>query len=431
MASPKQSSNVRRMLQFVGLTSCAAVALAAQAAPAAADGGWTVVQGSGSATHRLADGRTMPLKAGDIVAEGDSVAAGADGRFVLKHHDHADTMTVNPGSQFRIPDPRREANAATVVESAGTLQFDVEHTPGRRFEVDGPYLAAVVKGTSFSVAVGGGGSTVNVTQGAVEVQSRDTRRTALVGPGQFAMVSAFGRHELSVGGRPAAASPVPGASGAGRPAAANTAPAAQGLTAAVGETHLDIGALTNNLVGNAGSPPVGTTVRSDLANGFSAPGGPPGLAAVTPGGAAAIATAAASNGAPQQASINAGGNGLALGLGSSNGNASGNENAGGNGNGNAGGNGNGNGNGRGNSNAGGNGNGGGNGNNGGNGLALGLVNGIGVGNGNGLNLGGSGSSGSGNSGPGGSGEDGKGKDDGKGPGGKGPLGKLVGGLLKH
>jgi hypothetical protein len=391
MKIAKYQPTFRRAARLGVLTGCTLVSLVAVPKLGAAADAWTVVQGSGPAVHQLANGQSTPLKIGDIVAEGDSVQTGPDGRWVLQHHEHADTVTVSPGSQFRIPDPHRESAVAAVVQSMGTLLFDVEHTPGRRFEVDGPYLAAVVKGTSFTVAVTPGGSTVNVTRGAVEVQSPMTHGTALVGPGQFAAVAASGRHELSVGRSQTSAVPRPGATGG--PAPGNRGQGVPGPAGMIGEAHLDVGALTNNLVTNTGAagstvgpsgvasstartaapgspaPTNGPAFGSYGAAPGAAPGvGPVGMVGSTPGQPASAArgapdptmpmatatpaaTATPTPTAPATPTVN--GNGNANGGNANNGNANNNgdnghgnanNDNGNNGNGNANGNGNGNGN---------------------------------------------------------------------------------------
>ena len=289
MANEKCMPRLTRQKHLGLLASCALVSLIAAPGLANAADGWTVIQGSGAALHRLVNGQSLPLRAGDVVAEGESVQTGPDGHLVLRHHDHADIMTVNPGSQFRIPDARREGTLANVVENMGSLLFNIEHTPGRRFEVDGPYLAAVVKGTSFTVEVAPSGNTVNVSQGAVEVQSRDSHQAALVRPGQFAMVSASGNHQLSLGARQGSAAPAPGR--AGQSSSGNRTQSGQVSSTTIGDTHLDIGALTHNLVINA-APGAAAAVSGHTNAGMIA-GGP---------------SLAATNGAGHS------GNGLGLGL---------------------------------------------------------------------------------------------------------------------
>jgi hypothetical protein len=56
-----------------------------------------------------------------------------------------------------------------VIQNLGTLLFKVQHTGIPHFAVDTPMLAAVVKGTTFTVVVDQNRSAVQVIQGAVQV----------------------------------------------------------------------------------------------------------------------------------------------------------------------------------------------------------------------------------------------------------------------
>jgi ferric-dicitrate binding protein FerR (iron transport regulator) len=56
-----------------------------------------------------------------------------------------------------------------VVEWLGQALFEVDHRPDPHFEVDTPYLTAIVKGTAFTVEVTHDGSAVAVTDGVVAV----------------------------------------------------------------------------------------------------------------------------------------------------------------------------------------------------------------------------------------------------------------------
>ena len=56
-----------------------------------------------------------------------------------------------------------------VVQWLGAALFEVDHRPDPHFEVDTPYLTAIVKGTAFTVEVTREGSAVAVTQGVVAV----------------------------------------------------------------------------------------------------------------------------------------------------------------------------------------------------------------------------------------------------------------------
>ncbi len=83
-----------------------------------------------------------------------------------------------------------QAGFTTILQQAGSIAVEAEKKDHKHFEVLTPYLAAVVKGTQFTVTVGKGASDVNVAAGKVEVADVKTGKTALVLPGQFAKVGA-------------------------------------------------------------------------------------------------------------------------------------------------------------------------------------------------------------------------------------------------
>src|SRR3546814_7909473 len=68
------------------------------------------------------------------------------------------------------------------------------------FGVQTPYLAAVVKGTTFSVTVDGTGASVQVVEGAVEVSTLDGGARDLILPGAIATVGATDHSVLKVQG---------------------------------------------------------------------------------------------------------------------------------------------------------------------------------------------------------------------------------------
>lgn len=80
----------------------------------------------------------------------------------------------------------------------GDVTVDVERRNVQHFAVQTPYLAAVVKGTRFSVAVQNGGASVNVDRGAVQV--RDTARELVVEVRQGQSASAGTEAQLNVSG---------------------------------------------------------------------------------------------------------------------------------------------------------------------------------------------------------------------------------------
>jgi hypothetical protein len=211
---------------------------------------WIVAELSGEAAQQAADGTWRPIAQGSSLAAGAPVRTGADGRIVLQRHE--DRLTVAPQSEFEIPVDVDPATGPSILQRLGTLLFSIDHTPGRRFEVKTPYLAAVVKGTVFTVTAGDSSNAVHVAKGAVEVAAAVSHEIVLVRPGQTAIVSAAGRLSslLAPTGDPrhgtehAAVSVTP----ASTTEAANGSPR---ITRMLGEAHPDISALSHGLLGDA------------------------------------------------------------------------------------------------------------------------------------------------------------------------------------
>src|SRR5262249_27249896 len=116
-----------------------------------------------------------------------------------------------------LPQAAPEDGAMTrVVEWLGQALFEVEHRPDPHFEVDTPYLTAIVKGTAFTVEVTHDGSAVAVTQGVVAVATRSGARS-LVAAGMtargYAGLSGLTLEDSTVGGAAPSDSPPAGDAG--------------------------------------------------------------------------------------------------------------------------------------------------------------------------------------------------------------------------
>src|SRR5260221_148417 len=81
------------------------------------------------------------------------------------------------------------------------LLLEVEKKNVPHFEVETPYLAAVVKGTQFRVSVSATGTRVEVQRGQVEVVGFKTGQIAQVLPGQAAQILGHGSQGLSLSGK--------------------------------------------------------------------------------------------------------------------------------------------------------------------------------------------------------------------------------------
>jgi len=158
---------------------------------------WLAIKLRGTVLE-LVDGQWQPLKRGDVVPDGNAIRTMADGHadFVRGY----ETVSLSPGTQIIIFDKARTgAKPYTTVQQAyGTIGVEAEVQQVQHFAVVTPYLAAVVKGTRFSVASGKGGSAVAVARGHVEVDNSHTRSHVLISRGQSAKITS--KHETAVAG---------------------------------------------------------------------------------------------------------------------------------------------------------------------------------------------------------------------------------------
>jgi len=352
---------------LTGSISVAAVILVASFSHSLAqENSWRVEKSSGQVWVARPSAQKVSLTKDVELNPGDSIRTGGNGRVLLVRGE--ERIVISPNSEIGIPTASQDGLPTTITQKAGSISLEVEKRNVQHFEVETPYLAAVVKGTHFQVSVSRRGANVGVTRGQVQVSDFKTGQNVLVMPGQAASVSAQGAGGLKLQGAgpfspiqqgaPRSSSlralivPKGGLKGPDNGvasrikahgdtsslgyASADRAKAGVHIGAPLGEVKLDFTKATHGLAHAVG-------VSNATHGSASSQQGRSGAAGSSDGGLGANASV-----------------GLGDALGNGNGNAGGN----GNGNGNAGGNGNGNGNAGGNGN--GNGNGVANGNNGGN-----------------------------------------------------------------
>jgi hypothetical protein len=385
----------------------------------AQDNVWRVSKVSGEAW--IGGSGVQPASLGNTstLNPGDMIRTGRNGRVLLVRG--AETMLISANSQISLPRSGSSGLSTTIIQQAGSILLDVEKRNVQHFEVETPFLAAVVKGTQFRVTVSGGSARVEVSRGQVQVADFRSGQFALVQQGQAARVSANGSPGLNLSGAgrlgtvqqgtPRTPSVQPATISRSEQAAARASSGNDGraisvsggtvrIGAALGEVKVDVQAVTRGLsrgTDQSGTAAAGRSQASVWSTGELSPNGSAVAnsqsansqsANTSANGsrgdagkssqAGAVATAnAQANGNSKAMGSNAGGgnNGAKIVVGNAGGNGNGNSggngngNSGGNGNGNSGSNGNGNSGGSGNGNSGGNGNGnaGGNGNGNGNG----------------------------------------------------------------
>jgi FecR-like protein len=332
----------------------------------AADGDdWTVSKSSGEVWLTGSGVQQASLNQEDVLKPGDTVRTGRTGRVLLKRGD--EMILVSPNSVVGLPAQKKEGLSTTIKQQAGSILLDVEKRNVKHFEVETPYLAAVVKGTQFRVTVNAGKTTVDVVRGQVEVADFKSGQIAQVMAGQHATAFANGKAGLSLGGtgalapieqgKPRAPSvervPVPrggftairhatNAQGVQPSRHASVQPARHGVTrisSSIGEVRLNVHRVTHGLARDKSAVHDGTRSAANKDTIWS-----------SSDSNSVIANNSQSNGS----NVNAGaatGSAAASGMSGTVAAVSGSDGGGGNGNGNNGnhyGNGNGNGNGRGN-----------------------------------------------------------------------------------
>jgi hypothetical protein len=386
---------------FSRILTMAFVLGAASSALAAEDGVWRVSKSSGEVWTTTTGTQQASLTPKEVLRPGDIIRTGRNGRALLVRGE--ETILVSPNSVIGLPAEKKDGLSTTILQQAGSILLEVEKRNVRHFEVETPYLAAVVKGTHFRVSVNAASTSVDVLRGQVEVADFKTGQIAQVMPGQHATVFANGKPGLSLSGS-GTLSPIeqgkPRASSMERmmgakaelsvprnaaneqfhalgDLAANhaaTTPSAMRISAALGEVRLNFEKVTHGLAHGSVLTPGSAKHAADkdtiwssheakasmgIGNGSSNNAGSSGNAA------AGTSTTTNSGVAAQVAAVTGAavgnGKGYGKGYGNGNGNANGNGNGNGNGNDNDNDNGNANGNGNGKGNANGKGNGNGNG----------------------------------------------------------------------
>lgn len=181
---------------------CASLVLAAHIAMPALAGepgaSWQVAKASGDVWVSTGGTQQAALTNATPVSPGQTVRTGANGMALLTRG--AESMLVSPNSVIEIPTENRDGMSTTIFEKAGSVLLDVEKRNVQHFEVVTPYLAAVVKGTHFSVSVDGAGSQVQVLRGQVDVSDFHTGEQVLLLPSQQASVAGSGDRALNVSG---------------------------------------------------------------------------------------------------------------------------------------------------------------------------------------------------------------------------------------
>ena len=176
-----------------------ALALGAASIAHAGDGeAWSVSKSSGEVWMTTTGAQQVSLGQEEILKPGDTIRTGRNGRVLLVRGE--ETILVAPNSVIGLPTENKDGLSTTIVQQAGSILLDVEKRNVKHFEVETPYLAAVVKGTQFRVSVNAASTSIDVIRGQVEVADFRSGQIAQVLPGQVATAFAQGKAGLSLSG---------------------------------------------------------------------------------------------------------------------------------------------------------------------------------------------------------------------------------------
>jgi len=162
------------------------IAVSAGLPAVAGEPGWKLQQAVGEVIVGGEGLKPVAVRRDDVVPLNGWVQTGKNGRAVLVRA--GDMVVVAPGSRVSLPAERVNGNTQ-VLQSLGSVFYSISKEKVPHFQVDTPYMAAVVKGTSFIIAVENERSRIDVTDGLVQISNAGRTDVEYVRPGFSATVA--------------------------------------------------------------------------------------------------------------------------------------------------------------------------------------------------------------------------------------------------
>ena len=145
---------------------------------------WTINKTSGLVWLASSKAKPAALSQGAVLSAGDTLQTGVNGRVLLVRND--ESISVGPNTVLSLPDKADDSGMTRILQQSGSISVKAQKREVEHFEVLTPYLAAVVKGTEFSVTLAPQIADVQVITGEVEVAQFQTGQTASIRTGQAA-----------------------------------------------------------------------------------------------------------------------------------------------------------------------------------------------------------------------------------------------------
>ena len=134
------------------------------------------------------------LERGDVVPDGRKIRTGSTGRVELVRGQERIALAGNTEVEVRDAVGQK---MTSVLQFHGSVTIEAERRNVQHFSVQTPVLAAVVKGTQFTVTYRNGQARVDVDRGVVQVQDSAHDMVVDVTPGQAAEASQMAPVDVS------------------------------------------------------------------------------------------------------------------------------------------------------------------------------------------------------------------------------------------
>ncbi|OYW94751.1 MAG: hypothetical protein B7Z13_03830, partial [Caulobacterales bacterium 32-67-6] len=143
-----------------------------------------------------------------IIPPGADITTAAGGRAVLSNGEKR--IVIGPNSRMTVA-AGQPAGMTRIMQDLGSIVFQVNKQAQPHFRVDTPLLAAVVKGTTFTVSIGAVSDSVHVAEGLVEVRANGGGQPNDIPSGVTGRVTRDAPDQVGVIAPAAAAAPEPAA----------------------------------------------------------------------------------------------------------------------------------------------------------------------------------------------------------------------------
>ncbi|WP_299347442.1 FecR family protein [uncultured Maritalea sp.] len=143
-------------------------------------------------------GQWVQIKRGHVVSDESAIQTAKGARVLFARGK--ETIDVRGDTRIRISD-RTGSKRTVVAQDFGSITVDVEKRNVQHFEVRAPLLAAVVKGTKFTVTATKGKASIKVERGRVEARDNKAGMKVDVKPRQEVELNSSDKPILTVEGR--------------------------------------------------------------------------------------------------------------------------------------------------------------------------------------------------------------------------------------